>query len=74
MMIQNVARRYAFQRMSVRHSSLWSKAKDLNAKVDKLGDEKNVAAQKTLKYLRKAGIGSMVVMLLSLGYAGSFVE
>lgn len=61
-------------RTSTRHTSLWSKIKEVDSKVNKLGDEKTQASKTTVKWLRIVGLSSTMVLLGVLGYTGAYIE
>ncbi|OBA20692.1 hypothetical protein METBIDRAFT_25094, partial [Metschnikowia bicuspidata var. bicuspidata NRRL YB-4993] len=56
---------------SHRAYSVKSKAKDFNKLLDQIGDEKTLASQNTLKYVRRVGAGSIIIVICSLFWASS---
>lgn len=53
-----------------RYVSLWSKLKEVDLKVNKLGDGRSAASKNTVKWLRIAGLSSTMVLLGAMGWSG----
>lgn len=58
-------------RVSIRNISIKQKAKDFNKVLNRIGDEDSEVSRNTMKYLRKIGGVSVIVVLCLILWASS---
>ncbi|ODV80819.1 uncharacterized protein CANTADRAFT_34408, partial [Suhomyces tanzawaensis NRRL Y-17324] len=58
----------------LRPYSVGQRLKDVNELMKKIGDEKTKESEVTIRYMRKIGMFSILVVLGSIGYASTLGE
>ncbi|CUM66140.1 uncharacterized protein PRCAT00003797001 [Priceomyces carsonii] len=69
--LRNLLRSHKPRLVRGKNDAIWSKAKEFNKTLNKIGDEKTKESTNTLKALRLIGGGSIILVFCSLMWASA---